>query len=153
MSHAVIISLHLLAAIIWIGGMFFAYLALRPAAAQTLEAPQRLSLWAATFARFFPWVWAAAILLLGTGYHMLFGVFGGFAGAGVHIHIMHGLGWLMVLIFAHVYFAPYRRLRRAVASADWAQGGKSLNQIRVLIAVNLLIGLAIAVVGSGGRYL
>ena len=49
------VSLHILAAIVWIGGMFFAVLVLRPAAGP-LEPPDRLALWRRVFARFFPWV-------------------------------------------------------------------------------------------------
>ena len=59
---------HLLAAVIWVGGMFFAYTALRPAADKLLEAPQRLKLWRKTFISFFIWVWLAIIALPATGY-------------------------------------------------------------------------------------
>ena len=149
---SVSIALHLLAAVIWVGGMFFAYMALRPAAAQVLEPPQRLQLWVHVFKLFFIWVWLSIITVLATGYWMLFGVFGGFANAGMHIHLMHGAGIVMVLIYLHVFFAPYRRLRHAVIVQDYPEGGKQLAQIRKLIALNLSIGLIVVVVASGGRY-
>ncbi|NIR59652.1 MAG: hypothetical protein GWO02_09080 [Gammaproteobacteria bacterium] len=148
------LALHALAAVVWVGGMFFAYMALRPAAGAVLEPPQRLPLWARTFGRFFPWVWAAVIALLATGYWMIFAGMGwGMAQAPVHVHIMQGLGILMMLIYLHVFFAPYRRLRRAVEAQDWPAGGKALGQIRVLVAINLVIGLIVVAVASGGRYL
>jgi uncharacterized membrane protein len=147
------ISLHLLAAVIWVGGMFFAYNALRPAAAQVLEPPLRLELWVQVFKRFFLWVWLSIALLLVTGYWMLFQYFGGFASAGTHIHIMHGLGIFMVLIYLHVFFAPYRRLRQAVIVQDYPAGGAQLNQIRRLVGINTLIGLVVIIVASAGRYL
>jgi uncharacterized membrane protein len=150
---SVSIALHLLAAVIWVGGMFFAYMALRPAAAQVLEPPQRLQLWVQVFKLFFIWVWLSIITVLTTGYWMLFGVFGGFANAGMHIHLMHGAGIIMVLIYLHVFFAPYRRLRYAVIVQDFPEGGKQLAQIRKLIALNLSIGLIVVVIASGGRYL
>lgn len=150
---SVSIALHLLAAVIWVGGMFFAYMALRPAAAQVLEPPQRLQLWVHVFKLFFIWVWLSIITVLATGYWMLFGVFGGFANAGMHIHLMHGAGIIMVLIYLHVFFAPYRRLRHAVIVQDFPEGGKQLAQIRKLIALNLSIGLIVVVIASGGRYL
>lgn len=150
---SVSIALHLLSAVIWVGGMFFAYMALRPAAAQILEPPQRLQLWAQVFKLFFLWVWLSVIAILVTGYWMLFSVFGGFANAGIHIHIMHGAGIIMVLIYFHVFFAPYRRLRHAVVVQDYAEGGKRLAQIRKLIGLNLSIGLIVVLVASGGRYL
>ena len=97
-------ALHIVASVIWVGGMFFAYMSLRPVAATLLEPPLRLPLWVQTFGRFFPWVWASIIVLLGTGYWMVFAFFGGMKGIGLHVHIMQGLGILMMLLFFHVFF-------------------------------------------------
>lgn len=148
---SIALALHVLSVVIWVGGMFFAYMALRPVAASVLEPPARLTLWAGVFARFFPWVWAAVGLILVTGYGMLFGFMGGFAGAPVFVHIMNGLGLIMMMIFMHVYFAPYKRLRQAVAESRWTDGGKALAQIRVLVGVNTLIGLTTITVAAAGR--
>lgn len=145
--------LHLLSAVIWVGGMFFAYMALRPVAASQLEPPVRLALWAGVFSRFFPWVFAAIATLLVTGYWMVLSFYGGFDAVGLHVHIMIWSGYLMMLIFLHVFFVPFKRLKQAVANADWSSGGKSLAQIRILIGVNLLIGLLVVAIASGGRYL
>ncbi len=82
-----LVALHALAAVVWVGGMFFAYMVLRPSAGP-LEPPLRLALWPRVFGRFFPWVWASIAVLLVSGYAMLFLRFGGFAGAGLHIHVM-----------------------------------------------------------------
>ncbi|MDT8282214.1 MAG: CopD family protein [Gammaproteobacteria bacterium] len=147
------IVFHVLSAVIWVGGMFFAYNALRPAAAQVLEPPLRLELWVQVFRRFFIWVWLSIILLLVTGYWMLFSYFGGFAGAGTYIHIMHGGGLLMVFIYLHVFFAPYRSLRQAVIVQDYPLAGAQLNIIRKLVALNTLIGVLVIAVASSGRYL
>ena len=145
------ITIHILAAAIWVGGMFFAYMVLRPAALD-LAPPQRLSLWSRAFARFFPWVWIAVVLLLLSGYWMILFAFDGFANVGLYIHIMQATGILMMLIFLHVFFAPYRRLNRALASADFETASKALNQIRVLVGVNLILGLITIIVGSAGAY-
>lgn len=147
------ITLHLLAVVIWVGGMFFAYMALRPVAATLLEPPQRMPLWSLTFARFFPWVWLSVILLPATGYWMILNVFGGFNNLSLYIHIMQGVGILMTLIFLHVFFAPYRRLKQNVAAGDYAGAGKYLAQIRKLIGINLILGMMLIVVASSGRYL
>ena len=147
------VAFHLLSAVIWVGGMFFAYNALRPAAAQVLEPPLRLELWVQVFRRFFVWVWLSIFILFGTGYWMLFNYFGGFANAGIHIHLMHGGGILMLAIYLHVFFAPYRLLRQAVIVQDYPLAAVKLNQIRQLIAINLMIGLLIIVIASAGRYL
>lgn len=148
----VAIALHLLSAVVWVGGMFFAYLVLRPASGD-LPPPERLRLWAQVLQRFLRWVWAAVIILLASGYWMIFSAFGGFAGSGLHIHIMHGLGLVMMLLFLHLFFAPYRRLQRAVAAADWPGAGTQLNQIRRIVAINLGLGLIVVIVASGGPYI
>ncbi len=147
------IALHLLSAVIWVGGMIFAHSSLRPSAVQVLEPPLRLELWVQVFRRFFVLVWLSIVIILATGYWMLFNYFGGFAGAGLHIHIMHGAGLLMVVIYLHVFFAPYRRLRQAVIIQDYPLAGAQLNQIRKMIGINILLGILVIIIGSAGRYL
>ncbi|PHS73156.1 MAG: hypothetical protein COB22_02510 [Cycloclasticus sp.] len=147
------ISLHVLSAVIWVGGMFFAYLVLRPIVAIQFEPPQRLTLWSNVFSKFFPWVWASVVLLLGTGFWLISNKFGGMENVGAHIHIMMSMGIIMSLVFIHVFFTPTRRLTRAVTEHDWETAGNSLAQIRMLIGFNLLLGLVVVVVATGGRYL
>ncbi len=130
----------MLASVVWVGGMFFAYVCLRPVAGEVLEPPLRLSLWSRTFARFFPWVWAAVAILVLTGLWMI-GRMGGFASVGGYVHIMLGLGVVMMAIFAYVFFVPYRRLRAAVAANDLKAGGSELARIRSFVAINLTLGI------------
>lgn len=144
------IFFHLLGVVVWVGGMFFAYMALRPAAAQLLEPPARLRLWNGTFARFFPWVWVSVALILASGFHLV-ALLGGFAALRLHVHLMLGLGILMTTIFLVVVFVPYRLLSRSVAAEDWKAAGGALAQIRRLVGINLAFGLvtiAVATVGS-----
>ena len=149
---AIAVILHVLAAAIWVGGMFFAYMALRPVAATQLEPPARLSLWVGVFGKFFPWVWACIITILGTGFWMI-DLLGGFKAVGSYVHVMLILGIIMMLIFMHVYFAAYKRLKLAVAAQDWPAGGGKLAQIRFLVGINTIIGLITVAVGTGGRYI
>jgi uncharacterized membrane protein len=150
---SVISFLHVLSVVFWVGGMFFAYACLRPTAAQQLEPPQRLTLWVGVFEKFFPYVWASVILLPLTGFGLMFMIWQGFAGTPLYVHIMYGIGIVMIMIYLHVFFAPYRRLKQAVTIQDWQTGGKQLNQIRVLIRINLTLGIIVIGVASGGRYL
>lgn len=143
--------LHTLSAVVWVGGMFFAHQVLRPAAVM-LEPGPRLTLWSRVLGRFFAWVFAAIVLLLLTGYTMVFAVYAGFGDVGLHIHLMQGIGILMVLLFLHLYFAPWRRFRTAVARQDWAEGGRQLAQIRTIVTINLVLGLIVVAIGSSGRY-
>jgi uncharacterized membrane protein len=137
-------------AVIWVGGMFFAYIALRPAAAALLQPQQRLPLWQETFHRFFFWVWLSVGGLLVSGLWMIV-LMVGFRTASAHIHLMLLLGIVMIAIFVHVYFAPYRRLTRMVGQQDWKAAGAALGQIRTLVGVNRGIGLVNIAVGTLGR--
>jgi uncharacterized membrane protein len=143
--------LHLLGVVVWVGGMFFAYMALRPVAASVLEPPQRLTLWAGVFGKFFPWVWVSVILILLTGLHMLM-AFGGLA-APLYALAMLALGLVMMLIYVVVFFSPYQKLKRAVAEQNWKAGGAALGQIRQLIGINLSLGLLTIAVVFAGRML
>lgn len=146
------IALHVLAAVVWVGGMFFAYMALRPVAAVLLEPPLRLPLWSQVFGRFFPWVWVAVATLPLTGYWMILGPFQGFGSVRWYVHAMQAIGWVMIAIFLHLYFAPYRRLNRAVAAGDWKGAGAQLAQIRRLVGINLILGLTTIAVATAGAY-
>jgi uncharacterized membrane protein len=141
--------IHLLAALIWVGGMFFAYVVLRPAAVEELEPPQRLRLWNAVFRRFFVWVWGAVAVLLASGLYMIM-LYGGFAHVLLFINIMFVLGLTMIAIYGHVYFAQYRKLTRLVNSQSWKEAGEMLGKIRRLVALNLTLGIltvCVAVLG------
>jgi len=146
-----LIPLHLLSAVIWVGGMFFAYMALRPAAG-SLEPPFRLKLWRDVFARFFPWVGVAVVVLVVTGYMMIETAFGGFAGAPPHVHVMQATGWLMIVLFGWLLMSPHRALRKALDANDIPAGARALARIRHIIAVNLALGIVTIVLGASGRY-
>jgi uncharacterized membrane protein len=139
-----LVFLHIAAAIFWMGGMAFVVLALRPALPQ-LPPPQRLPLMVQVLRRFFAVVAVSIVVLLATGIPLLVQVPGTQAPPGWHA--MAGLGILMMLVFGHVFFSPWKRVRRAVEAQDWPEGGKRLNQIALLVKINLGLGwLAIAAV-------
>jgi len=148
---AVLVALHAVAAVIWVGGMFFASMVLRPVSVDLLEPTKRLQLWQRCFQRFFTWVWISIAVLLLTGFWLMFGLFGGADGAGHHVHLMLVLGLVMTALFAYIWFLPYRRLGFAVSVESWAEAAAHLGRIRQIIAVNLVLGLTVIAIGSGGR--
>ena len=148
---AIALTLHILSAVIWVGGMFAAYTCLRPAAGP-LEAPQRLALWRRFFQKFFPWVWAAVLLLLLSGYWMMLTSFGGFAQAPLYIHLMQTLGWVMIGLFLWLFHGPWLAFKRAVDTQDWPAAGAQLGLIRQIIMINLPLGLLVVVIGGSGRF-
>jgi uncharacterized membrane protein len=139
--------LHTISAVIWVGGMFFAYVVLRPAAGP-LDPATRLALWRRVFAGFFPWVYVTIVLLLITGFTLFLG---GYA-TGPHVQVMMTIGIVMILIFLHLYFAPWKRFRVALDAGDNAAAAAQLNQIRLLVLVNLILGLVNVAIGGSGRY-
>ncbi len=145
------VALHALAAILWVGGMGFAIMSLRPAAGP-LDGPVRLGLWQRVFVRFFVWVWISVIVLPVTGYVMIWSQWGGFEGMPFHAHLMHGLGWVMVAIFVYLWFGPYRRFKAELAAGNPPAAAAALNRIRLTVMTNLALGLINAAIGASGRY-
>jgi uncharacterized membrane protein len=142
---------HILAAIIWIGGMFFAHVVLRPSAG-ALDLPTRLALWDRVLGRFFLWVWLSIASLLLSGFAMVFIGYGGFGFLPRNISLMMTVGVLMAAIFTYIYGVPWQRFRRAVAAADWPGAEHSIKEIRRLVGLNLLLGLSTVVLAAAGAY-
>jgi uncharacterized membrane protein len=151
MLMSIAVALHALAATIWVGGMFFAVYALRPAAGP-MDGPDRLALWGRVFPNFFRWVWTAVIVLPATGYYMVYAGYGGFVGLPIPYHVMSALGLAMIVIFLHLYYAPYARFREALAGGRNEEAARQLNTIRLLVTGNLYLGLANASIGASGVY-
>jgi uncharacterized membrane protein len=148
---AFLIALHVLAVVVWVGGMFFAYVVLRQSAGP-LPSETRLALWHRVFRRFFPWVWSSIVVLLASGYGMMFLYFGGFAGAGLYIHVMQGIGIVMMMLFIHLFFVPWRRFSDAMEKRHFPEAAKYLAQIRRVVSANLVLGLLTIIVGASGRF-
>ena len=151
MLMAFLVVLHLLAALVWVGGMFFAHSALRPTAASVLQPPERLTLISGVFGRFFVWVKGAILLLFLSGFGLIH-VLGSFGKLGWYVHTMLLIAVVMTVIFAYIYGGPFRMLKSAVAAKDWPTGGLALAKIRPLIFTNLILGLITVAIGAGGRY-
>jgi uncharacterized membrane protein len=146
-----LLAVHLLAAVFWVGGMAFAYAVLRPAAGP-LDPPVRLALWRRVFERFLPWVGLAILVLLASGYGMVFMVFGGFGSLPVYVNVMQGLGIIMMLLYLHLFFAPWPRFSTALDQGAVPEAAKQLNQIRIIVAINLVLGIITVIVGASGRF-
>lgn len=136
---------HLVAAVVWLGGMSFMLLALRPSLPVLEAPPQRLRLLVTVLRRFFAAVWAAIGVLLLSGTYMY-----GHAdaqAAPLGWHLMSGIGVLMFLVFGHLYFSPWRRLQQAVSASDWPAAAGCATLIARLVSVNFVLGwLAVAAI-------
>ena len=146
--YAPLYALHVLAALIWVGGMFFSWMVLRPAAVGSLQAPERLTLWLDVFGRFFKWVWACVIVLPITGIGLLHLGMNGFHNMPRHVQIMAGLFLVMFALFLRIQLLQLPLLRRSVELQDWPAGADALSKIRRLVGFNLLFGLLLVTVAA-----
>ena len=151
MIYLALKTVHVLAIIVWIGGMVFTHFFLHPAARQ-LDVPVRLRLVCDVLSRFFQAVLVASLLTLATGVWMLGRVArqavqsGGSFEMPVAWIVMAALGVVMVTVFMYIRFVLHKRLVSAVAASDWPAGGAALVKIRRWAAVNLGLGLLILLV-------
>jgi uncharacterized membrane protein len=137
-----VLAVHVLCAVLWVGGMFFAYVVLRPSLS-VLEPMQRIALHTQVFRRFFLIVWHAMSLILISGFTVLYGFYGGPANVPWNINVMMLLGLIMSAVFLVLFFGPYARFRR---TTDRATTTASIERIRKLIGVNLVLGIIVVVV-------
>jgi uncharacterized membrane protein len=148
--YTLMLFLHLLGVVVWVGGMFVMHFAVRPAAVTLLEPPQRLPLLTGVLARFFAWVAISVIVVLLTGLAMIVGG-GGFRGAHASLHWMFAIGLVMMAIFAYIRLVPFKALQRAVAGREWPAAAGRLDVIRKLVAINLALGIVTIAVATLGR--
>jgi uncharacterized membrane protein len=128
MLLAVLKAVHVLAVVLWVGGMAFAHFFLRPSLA-VLEPAQRVKLMHAVLGRFFAAVLWAAGLVLASGLWIIGRVAkqavqsGGSFSMPLDWSVMSLVGVLMIAIFGHIRFVLYKRLDRAVQAGDVPAGG------------------------------
>ena len=141
---------HILAVVIWVGGLFFAYALLHPALAAT-ENTQRLTIWASTLKKFFPWVSLCIVVLLVSGFSMVY-LSGGFSSASYHVFAMMALTLIMIGVFKFTWVAPFRHLCRGVEEEKWEVAAYARGTIRILFAVNLGLGAATIATAFAARF-
>jgi uncharacterized membrane protein len=148
---AILYAVHVMFAVLWVGGMAFAVVALRPSL-EVLEPPQRLAVLEGALKRFFLVVWHAMPLVLLTGWLLLFGWHGGFRGAGWHVHVMHLAGLVMGVVFLAIWAGPWRAFRAALAAGDRPAAAAQAAKVRALVHLNLGLGTLTVLVASFGSF-
>jgi len=148
MIFSVLKLVHVLAVILWVGGMAFAHFFLRPPV-QALEPPVRLKLLHAVMKRFLGAVLAASLVVLVSGLWMIGRMAKEAVQAGLDFRmplawtIMATLGIVMIAVFGHIRFALFKRLSRAVEAGEWPSAGAAMASIRTWVFVNLCIGIVV----------
>ncbi|WP_024851798.1 CopD family protein [Hydrogenovibrio kuenenii] len=144
---------HLLAAIFWVGGIFLVYMVFRPVAMTQLEPPQRLTMFLGIFSKFFPWVWVFIVALVISGYTDWIFRLGGFESPPLYLLAMEIIGWIMIVLFAWLYFGFCKRFKKHIEDENFAEAGKVLNsKMRPIIITNLILGMLEALIGVSAHY-
>ena len=78
---------------------------------------------------------------------------GGLMGGGPHVVLMMLFGLVMVVLYLYVLALPWRGFKKALAAGDLATAAARLERIRVVVSVNLALGLVTAFIGAAGTFL
>jgi hypothetical protein len=65
---------------------------------------------------------------------------------------MTALGLAMTMVFSYVYLILFPRLRTHCAASAWPNAAIVLNDIRRLVAINLLLALGTVAAAISARY-
>lgn len=151
MTLGLVLAIHILAVIVWLGGMFFLTVVLDTGASLP-DRSAALSSWERALSRFLPWGLLSLGMILATGVTLVFSVFGGYA----HIPNIHRVNMLIgipaIALFVYLCVLPWRRLRRAAFVHDTATVEKTMGQAKILLAIILTLGLLAAFTSAVGRY-
>jgi uncharacterized membrane protein len=149
-AFVISLMLHTLAAVVWVGGLFFVHYTLLPSL-DGIDRNERFTVLARVVPVFVRWVWASIVVILVTGYGvLLLGYRGGIGGGGIHIDIMQALGLIMIALFGYMDLFPWRLFLRARAAGELDKAESRLGTVRFLIGITLILGLITAAVGATG---
>ena len=149
--QGVLLGLHTIAVMVWVGGLFGKYVFLRTAANE-LDDPSKLLLWRKALQKFFPWMSAAMLVALVTGYAMVFTVFGGLAAAPLYINLMQVIGVVMIALFVWLFFVPWREFNYDIEAQNLSAAIANLKRIEKIVLASLLLGIIAVAINSTGAY-
>src|SRR5215203_1387999 len=148
--YTTLLFAHVLAVVVWVGGMFVLHFAVRPAVARLQEPSQRLTLLSSVLGRFMAWAALAVIVVLVSGLAMILSS-GGFRNAHLSVHLMFAVGLVMMALYLHIRLVPFKRMRAAVATGNWEVAAANLDMVRKLVLINLVLGIITIAIATIGR--
>ncbi|HVG05758.1 MAG TPA: CopD family protein [Burkholderiaceae bacterium] len=148
--YTTLLFAHVIGVAVWVGGMFVLHFAVRPSAGKLQEPSVRLTFLSSALGRFMSWAALAIIAVLASGLGMIL-IGGGFRNAHLSVHLMLAVGLVMMALYLHIRFSPFKRMRAAVMSADWAGAAANLDVVRKMVVINLVLGFVTIAIATIGR--
>ncbi|APH54611.1 Hypothetical protein GbCGDNIH9_1311 [Granulibacter bethesdensis] len=134
MLSSVLLAVHLLGTVLWVGGMIFALFVLRPHLI-LIQPAERTTFHMAVLGRFFALLRLAIPAILLSGFIMSFSLYGSFAHAPWQVHAMTLTGLIMACVYGAILSGPWRSLQNgAIPPAS------AFDRIRRLVHVNFGLG-------------
>lgn len=142
---ALLLALHALGGMVWVGGTFFVLFVLRPGLA-FLDGPARLAVHKHVLDRFFFVIWLVMPAMLVSGIAMQYLFYGGISSAPWPLNLMAVSGLAMSLVFVAVVLGPWKAFRKALAAENPAEAGAAVHQIRRLLVASLALAVLTTIV-------
>ena len=152
--YSILVVLHILAAVSWIGGMIFLSLVLAPLVRSRKAVPEFMALFRSAALRFRPVVWIAMTILLMTGPMLLshrgLSVMAPAAWPGIATIKLTLVGLLFFLTLLHDLVLGPRVSRAGAIPESQRTAGEQFvfNTARWLPRLSLLIGLAVVIAAA-----
>ncbi len=147
----VILFLHVLGAIVWVGGMIAMRIAVHPALQHIEDAKVRLARTLEMVGNLFRLVLPFIVLLLLTGLIMGFAVGSGGTKSGMFVHMKEGIWLIMTLNYA-MMVRLRNRAERFFISGDLAGARKAMEPVaKIMLPLNILLGLIALAAGISLR--
>ena len=144
---SVVAAIHVLAATIVAGGLFFACIIMRPAAG-SVDPGVRLPLWRRTFQRFFLWYAGAILAMNATGYLL---AIGSGTTPTLELHLKHAFGWILLLLVTYIYVVPFRRMEIAMGQGERPRAAQHLRHAHRILYLALAFALLAMAFGAEGN--
>lgn len=143
--------IHVIAVIVWLGGLFLLAVMLGPTARE-VDSAASASLWHRLLSRFFVWGSISLAIAVASGIAIVQLRFDGFSGIpAVHRWNMI-VGLPAIALFSYAQIGPWRACRRAIAEGDWIAVEHSGSRIRTLFGIVVTLGLVASAASAAGRF-
>lgn len=147
-------SVHALAAVFWVGSMFFSLYILK-AGLGMVDGALRLQMLDRILRLLFAWVWAFVVLIFLSGWIILHIKYRPALDTSVWswpVWLMMIFGHIMILNFFYIFFVLYKKFRSNLEIGDFGGAAQSFVGLRLFILINFYIGTLLVAAAVYGKF-